>query len=83
MVGSPMKKVRWGHVHEINPKARVKNDEFTQQPLRLRHLTAWRAAHALASHNTVRRYARSQGVKPSSNLSLPKKMAFVLKRGNK
>lgn len=74
------KPVRWGHVSEINKSIRVGTNTFKAQPRRLKHLISWRAAHKLASHKSVRRYARAQGVKPSSNLLLPKKIAFVLKR---
>jgi hypothetical protein len=75
-----MKPTRWGHVAEIDRRVRVGTVAFQAQPERLQQLQAWRAMHALRSHNAIRQYARRREIKPSSDLPLPAKVAYVASR---
>lgn len=75
-----MRATRWGSVRELDRRVRVGTPAFRSQPKRLQQLQSWRAMHALRSHDTIRRYARRQNVKPSSDLSLSRKIAYVIAR---
>jgi hypothetical protein len=75
-----VKATRWGRVSEIDRRIRVGTPTFQAQPKRLQQLTAWRAMHALRSHNTIRQYARRHHIKPSSDLPLSRKIAYVMDR---
>lgn len=73
--------VRWGHLHELDRRFRIGSAGYNAMPLRLRHLMAWRAMHAVAgNHLPVQMSGTRQGVRPSSNLILKKKEAFVKRR---
>ena len=73
------KPVRWGRMSEVNRSIHVGTETYAAQPRRLKHLIAWLASHKLGSHKQVRRYARTNGVKPSSDLRLDKKIKLVAK----
>lgn len=76
----PRRKNRWGRLAELNGVKKVPCPEFNALPNRLKHLSAWRAMHRLGSHKSVRGYATQAGIRPSSNLSLKKKLSYVLRR---
>ena len=76
-------KVRWGRVREIKHVGRVGDANYNALPLRLKHLSAWRAMHRLAKHASVRGYGTRNKVRPSSNLRLTGKVsktAFIQRR---
>ena len=64
------KAVRWGHLAEIDRRLRVGSQSWDAMPLRLKHLSAWRAAHIGHPHTHVRMYGTAGGVRPSSDLRL-------------
>lgn len=81
--------VRWGKVSEIShlrivptvpKKLRKKSYAFDLLPKRLQELASWRRMHTLRNHPAIRKVARRQGVKPSSDMLLPKKIEFIRKR---
>lgn len=78
--GQKPKGVRWGKVREIKHVKRVPGPAFSQLPTRLKHLAAWRRIHTLVKHTSIRAYGTKHRVRPSSNLSLSRKMRFIDKR---
>lgn len=74
--------VRWGHLYELDRRVRVGSPKYKLMPLRLRHLLSWRADHAVVGgdHLPIQMSGTSRGVRPSSNLQLRYKEAFVNKR---
>lgn len=62
--------VRWGHLKEINRRIHVGTKAWEGYPLRLKHLTSWRAAHLQNPHTHVQMYGTAGGVRPSSDLKL-------------
>lgn len=71
-----VKPVRWGHVVELDKRFRVGSPGYKSYPNRLKHLHAWREAHALAKkHTPVRMYGTRHAVRPSSNLRLTGKVS--------
>lgn len=69
--------VRWGKVRELNRSVHVGTPRFkTYYPVRLRHLSSWRRAHALGSHRSVSTWARYRGVSPSSDMPLKLKLEY-------
>lgn len=78
-------KNRWGRLDELDRRIRVGTQTFDRLPFRLRQLTAWRGMHAVSPsakpHSSVRMYGTRKKVRPSSNLPLKLKVAYVLKRG--
>ena len=83
--------VRWGKLSEIQHLRKIPTVPFDQRsktyafdllPSRLKHLASWRRMHSLRNHLAIRAVARRQGVKPSSNITLPKKIEFLKKRGD-
>ena len=84
---SATRKPRWGSLSEIDRRIRVGTATFRAQPLRLRHLMAWRGMHAVSPstppHASVQMYGTRKKVRPSSNLSLKLKVGYVLKRSKK
>jgi hypothetical protein len=51
---------------------------FDALPRRLKKLSTWRRMHAIASHDEVKKYARSKGTdSPSSNLNLRSMRRFL------
>jgi hypothetical protein len=61
-------KPRWGRVREIG--ATVGSAAWQAYPGRLKHLSAWRYAHLLGDHDSIRRYARRNDVAPTSDLHI-------------
>jgi hypothetical protein len=79
-VGRSLKR-RWGSLTELDGRARVGSPIYQAYPKRLRQLTAWRAMHRVAGgHMPVRMAGTRAQTRPSSNLPLPAKEAFVKKR---
>lgn len=68
---------RWGTLKQIRHVRKVPGPAYNRLPRKLKHLASWRAMHVKKSHKSVRSYARRNGVKPSSNLSLKQKLAYV------
>ena len=85
------KTVRWGHVDQIKHvhsvldrrySKVVPTKSFTALPLRLKHLSAWRAMHLFpGGHETPQMVGTRAQVRPSSNLSLKQKLKYLKKRG--
>lgn len=76
-----LRRVRWGHVHELDGRARVGSGLYQSYPTRLKHLHCWRAGHLLTgSHMPYRMAGTRAGIRPSSNLPLRRKEKFVLDR---
>lgn len=70
-----LKKVRWGHVHELDRRLHVGSTKWKERlPNRLKHLSAWRYLHLLGRHKQIQNRARRKGVKPSSDLTLRQKI---------
>jgi hypothetical protein len=74
------KKRRWGRLAEIGHIKAVPSTQFNKLPNRLKHLAAWRRMHTLGSHASVRGFGTQQRIRPSSNLPLRKKLAYIKKR---
>ena len=87
--------VRWGHLKEIDRRVHVGTKTWLKWPLRLQHLSSWRAMHLFPggkkAHMPVRMYSRRYGLAPSSDLPLlgkqsypiiqhPSKLAYVYRR---
>lgn len=73
--------VRWGHLAELDRRLRVGSPKYKTLSLRLRHLLAWRADHAVTgSHTPIQMSGTRNGYRPSSNLPLKLKEKFVQKR---
>jgi len=81
--------VRWGKLKEISHLRKVPTTPLNQRttryafdslPKRLKELASWRRMHKLRKHSAIRKVARRQGVKPSSDMLLPKKIEFLSKR---
>jgi len=76
------RKVRWGHLHEIDRRIKVGSHAWADMPRRLKHLTAWRYMHLVpggkTAHKTVQRYAHSNGVQPSSDLRLVGRLSKIM-----
>ena len=79
--------VRWGRVREIRHVKRVTLNNgqpsaaFKALPRRLKHLAAWRRAHMAGGHQPVARFGHKAGYRPSSNLPVSGKVAFLRKKG--
>jgi hypothetical protein len=74
-------KNRWGKLSELDGRARIGSPIYQGYPKRLKQLSAWRAMHKVAgSHMPVRMAGTRAQTRPSSNLPLPAKEAFVKKR---
>lgn len=73
--------VRWGHNHEIDRRIHVGTPTWKGLPARLRHLTAWRAAHklsggkGLSAHMPARMYGTRHKIRPSSDLPITGKVS--------
>lgn len=74
---------RWGKVAEIAHVPSVDSPQFKTLPPRLKNLASWRAMHALRTHSAVRQFGRRKGYKPSSDLPIKTKVAFVDDRINR
>lgn len=76
-----MKKNRWGSLSELDRRVRVGSPKYRGLPNRLKHLTAWRAMHKVSpttnAHASVRMTGTRARTRPSSNLSLRLKEAYV------
>lgn len=68
--------VRWGKASEIDRRIKIGTTRWEKQPYRIRQLSAWRADHLRNKHRNVRQFARSKGVKPSSNITLGTKVSY-------
>lgn len=85
-----LRKVRWGHLHEIRHVGTIYDKRHGTPTLsgsfeglekRLKHLAAWRRMHMLpGGHGSPRGFGTQQGIRPSSNLPLRKKLDYVRKR---
>ena len=64
---------RWGRVKEIGEI--VGSPGWKAYPARLKHLSAWRYAHLLGSHDDVHNYASARKVSPSSDLRIRGKVS--------
>lgn len=87
-----LKRVRWGRVPELAHVRKIFSGQlrtgrqhallltpaFRKLPLRLRHLSAWRRMHALATHRVISALAPTR---PSSNMSLKAKLWSVAAKG--
>lgn len=73
-------KRRWGRLTEIRKVDGVDSKAFAKLPSRLQHLTAWREMHAMRSHTAVSASGRRIGFKPSSDMPVAAKVAFIHKR---
>ena len=72
---------RWGKLSEIDRRHRVGSPGYEQYPDRLKHLLAWRAMHKVAGgHMPVRMAGTRAKIRPSSDMPIPRKEAFVRKR---
>lgn len=72
-----LRRVRWGHVPELDRRFRVGSPGYKTYPNRLKHLHSWRQMHAVAAgHMSVRMYGTRKRVRPSSDLPLKLKEAF-------
>lgn len=74
------KSIRWGRLAEIDRRLRVGTKNWNALPLRLRHLSSWRADHLVGSHKSIRSFARYKGKKPSSDIVLTDKINYFKKR---
>ena len=75
------RRVRWGHLHELDRRFRINSPGYQQYPNRLKHLHSWRTMHAVAGdHMPVRMSGTRQGVRPSSDMTLLQKNKFIKKR---
>jgi len=78
------RKVRWGHLHEIDRRIHVGTPAWQGMKLRLRHLSSWRRMHKISGgHGPVRMYGTRHKVRPSSNLRLTgrvSKLAYIKRR---
>ena len=71
-----LRKVRWGHVHELDKRIHVGTEVFRRRyPPRLQKLAAWRNLHRTRTHKQVSRIGRKYGAKPSSNMTLRQMVA--------
>jgi hypothetical protein len=86
------RKPRWGRLAEIAHLQKVPTIPFNMRdkvyafdllPTRLKHLASWRRMHKIRNHPAIRKVARRQGVKPSSDITLPNKIQFLHKRKDK
>lgn len=73
------RKNRWGQLSEIDRRIHVGTQTFRSLPRRLQHLIAWRRMNSLG-HMPVRMYGTRIGVRPSSDIRLPLKIAYCLKK---
>lgn len=76
------KKVRWGHLYEIEKIRRIGDAEYNASPARLKHLASWRRMHAVAAngHASVQMSGTRLGVRPSSNMTIKQKNKFIRRR---
>lgn len=90
MASRKPKGVRWGKLHEIAHLRKIPTEPFTERkktyafdllPTRLKELASWRRMHKLRRHLAIRKVARRQRVKPSSDMKLTRKIEFIRKRG--
>lgn len=86
-----MRKVRWGRLAEIAHLRKVPTIPLNQRtsryaydslPPRLKHLASWRRMHKIRQHLAIRKVARRQGIKPSSDMPLASKIGFLRKRND-
>ncbi|MBW1953233.1 MAG: hypothetical protein JRI66_09150 [Deltaproteobacteria bacterium] len=79
------RKVRWGHLYELDRRIHVGTEAWKRLPRRLRHLSAWRRMHMQPKgHASVRAYGTRHRVRPSSNLRLTgrvSKLAYLKRKG--
>jgi hypothetical protein len=69
-------KNRWGSVAEIDKRIHVGTEAFQALPKRLQHLSAWRRMNS-QGHAPVQAHGTLKKTRPSSNLSLKEKLAYV------
>lgn len=64
--------IRWASVDELNRSTNVGSDAWREQhpEFRQKSLSAWRNLHRPYDHEEIQSFARSQGIKCSSNLPL-------------
>lgn len=81
--------VRWGKLSEISHLRKIPTEKFDERrktyafdllPSRLKELASWRRMHKIRKHLAIRKVARRQGKKPSSDITLPNKIDFIRKR---
>lgn len=76
-----LRPVRWGRVRELDRRFRVGSPGYQGYPNRLKHLHAWRQMHAVVGgHMPVRMAGTRAKIRPSSDMPLPLKEKFCLKR---
>lgn len=85
-----LRKVRWGRLHEIRHVGSIYDRRHSKPVLsesfkglehRLKELCAWRRMHMLpGGHGSPRGFGTQQGIRPSSNLPLGKKLKYIRKR---
>lgn len=69
------RKVRWGHVHEIDYRTRVGSVAWkARHSRRLQHLSAWRFLHVQRAHKGVAREGHKRGYRPSSDMPVSQKL---------
>lgn len=74
--------VRWGHVHELDGRARIGSAIYNGYPKRLQQLHSWRRMHKIAGdHMPIRMFGTRKKVRPSSNLPLKVKEQYCVDRG--
>lgn len=73
--------VRWGKVRELDGRARLKSPVYNAYPTRLKQLHCWRRMHKVAgSHMPIRMVGTRARIRPSSDLPLKMKEAYLEKR---
>ena len=69
-----------GRARIIDYRVRIGTKAFFKQPVRSQWLMTWRRSHMFGGHPPVRRYARRQGLKPSSKLNRDQLLTFIRRR---